>query len=275
MRRALWSVWCLLPGCSLFQPPVEAHEVLVRYSPKTVDLPLVTYETRPQFRSFLIENLNADTLYVSTDPPTGDGADLVVIGLEPHTTLAPDQRDLIEVSLDPRTWRWRSGTFTPTMRLEAGYFFSGQDVDEPETPSTTEAPSFERAVYDLFVSFTIDCDIDDDGYDAVECSGPDCDDRLAAVHPDAEERCDGFDGDCDGAIDESAIDETIWYYDADRDGYGDPEIARSDCNRPAQNWVEDGTDCDDEELVVRPGAAEICDRVDNNCDGRVDEGCHQ
>jgi hypothetical protein len=273
MRRAPWLATLLLTSCSLFQTAVEPHEVFIRFSPQTVDLPVSTYKVRPQFRSFLIENLGADTLYVSTDPPTGDGADLVVIGLEPHTALAPGQRDLIEVSLDPRTWRWKSGTYTPTMKLEAGYFFSGQEADEPESPSTTVAPTFERTVYDLFVSFTIDCDDDDDGVDAIECGGPDCDDRLAAVKPGADERCDGFDGDCDGAIDEGAVDEVLWFYDADRDGFGDPNEVRSDCNRPGLNWVEQGTDCDDDELVVRPDAAELCDGFDNNCDTRVDEGC--
>ncbi|MCB9791375.1 MAG: putative metal-binding motif-containing protein [Alphaproteobacteria bacterium] len=32
-------------------------------------------------------------------------------------------------------------------------------------------------------------------------------------------------------------------------------------------------DCDDLDAAVNPGAAEVCDGQDNNCDGEVDEGC--
>ena len=37
-------------------------------------------------------------------------------------------------------------------------------------------------------------------------------------------------------------------------------------------YVLDNTDCDDTRSDVYPNAPEICDGLDNDCDGQVDEG---
>jgi hypothetical protein len=52
--------------------------------------------------------------------------------------------------------------------------------------------------------------------------------------------------------------------DDDGDDYGDD-------NPPA--GVTSGTDCDDSESAANPGETEVCDGIDNNCDGDIDEGC--
>ena len=97
----------------------------------------------------------------------------------------------------------------------------------------------------------------------------DCDDTDAAVYPDAPEVCDGVDNDCDSVVDEDTGD--VYYTDADGDGYGDPETEAFACE-PAADQVSDNTDCDDGDAANYPGGVEVCDELDNNCDGLVDEG---
>lgn len=88
--------------------------------------------------------------------------------------------------------------------------------------------------------------------------GGDCDDATATAHPGREELCNGRDDDCDGDTDEAgASGETVWFADADGDGFGDPESPTTACAAPAAH-VLDGTDCDDGRADTFPGAAEIC-----------------
>ncbi|MDO8629598.1 MAG: putative metal-binding motif-containing protein, partial [Phycisphaerales bacterium] len=100
--------------------------------------------------------------------------------------------------------------------------------------------------------------------------GTDCDDTNASIYPGATEVCNGLDDDCDGAIDEGAG--TIWYLDWDGDGYGDPSNALLACTQPPGR-VADFSDCDDTNATVHPGAVELCNGVDDDCDQTIDEGC--
>lgn len=114
-------------------------------------------------------------------------------------------------------------------------------------------------------------DADGDGCASVESGGDDCDDTDEAVHPGADEFCDGVDDDCDGQTDESdAVDASVWYADADGDGYGDASSTVTACAEP-DGFVENALDCDDTHAQTRPDAGEACDGVDNNCDGDIDE----
>ncbi len=97
----------------------------------------------------------------------------------------------------------------------------------------------------------------------------DCDDTNIDVFPGAAELCNGIDDDCDAEIDEDG--RTVWYHDADDDGYGDPSTAFTDCS-PDDGSVADGTDCDDADPSVFPGAEEVCNEQDDDCDAEVDEG---
>ncbi len=111
--------------------------------------------------------------------------------------------------------------------------------------------------------------------DGLSADGSDCDDTNRDVHPDALETCNGFDDDCDGLIDDSdpSIDtasQSAWFVDADGDGWGDPGAPFLACSDDVPNASRDGSDCDDTLAAVHPTADEICDDLDNDCDGAVD-----
>lgn len=108
-------------------------------------------------------------------------------------------------------------------------------------------------------------DLDGDGFGHTE----DCDDTNSALYPGAVETCDSVDQDCDGQIDEEAVDTRSGYLDADNDGFGDPNSPWSGCETLGP---EDGSDCDDTNPSVSPAAGELCDDlVDNDCDGYIDQ----
>jgi len=113
------------------------------------------------------------------------------------------------------------------------------------------------------------CDTLPEGYAP---SSDDCDDADTGTNPDAVERCDGTDNDCDAATDEEAVDQRTYYFDGDLDGYGDNDVSVVACNLP-DGYVLFGDDCDDTEPSLSPAATETCDGIDNNCDGTIDEEC--
>jgi len=139
------------------------------------------------------------------------------------------------------------------------------DSDSPDTDCT------------LLVSYE---DADGDGWgnadaETSSCVEPegnvatpgDCDDADDSVNPDAEELCNDVDDNCDG-VDDVYL---TWFLDEDDDGYGIPGSEVLDCDQP-DGYVELEGDCDDADPLLNPGEIDLCDGIDTDCDGVIDDG---
>lgn len=100
-------------------------------------------------------------------------------------------------------------------------------------------------------------------------NGADCNDGNGDVHPGVEESCNGTDDDCDGVIDDGFMRKSF-YRDADSDGFGASGATLEACLAPTGYSVAD-SDCNDSNAAVYPGAAEICNGIDDDCDRVSDE----
>jgi len=102
-------------------------------------------------------------------------------------------------------------------------------------------------------------DQDNDGYTT---SQGDCDDQNKEIHPGAKELCDGIDNNCDGNKDEDFPELntscTSYVYECPQEG----------------KWVCNlefgGTKCQSIGDPIEP-SPELCDYLDNDCDGEIDE----
>jgi len=166
-----------------------------------------------------------------------------------------------------------------------GSIFPGADEYCDEVDNNCDGDIDEDSALDAIDWFA---DMDGDGFGDDEviwaaCAQPegyiaggeafDCDDSVetgAAAWPGADEVCDGADNDCDGEADEpDALDAAMWYADADGDSFGDVAVTLYACVEP-DGYVADSTDCDDVAWEVYPGADEVCDGIDNDCDDEID-----
>jgi len=124
------------------------------------------------------------------------------------------------------------------------------------TPPCGEQPCLEEED-----ACELECpDGDGDGQEDSACGGTDCDDSDRNVFLGATEVCDqaGIDDDCDP---------TTLGIDADEDGFPSTRC----CNGPP-GGLRCGEDCDDARASANPDAPEVCNGLDDDCDGSLDEG---
>ena len=101
--------------------------------------------------------------------------------------------------------------------------------------------------------------VDEDDCEDADLEMGDCDDEDDRVHEEHDEVCDLIDNNCDGVIDEG--------FDADEDGFVN-ELGEG-C---ISNYPPEELDCNDQLPAVHPGHEELCDELDNDCNGLVDDG---
>lgn len=172
----------------------------------------------------------------------------------------------------------------------AGYVTRAGDCDDSDAgvnPDATETCNGDDddcdGASDEGIGSTFYRDADGDSFgttaNAVQaCSAPpgyvsrsgDCNDANAAINPAATEVCNSADDDCDGLIDESGGGSTF-YRDADGDGFGSMSNSVSACS-PPPGYVANSGDCNDANAAIRPGATELCNGIDDDCDGVADDG---
>jgi hypothetical protein len=149
------------------------------------------------------------------------------------------------------------------------------DDDNDGDPDTTDCADNDPTVFtgapELCNAVDDDCDtVVDDGLDGdgdgVTTCGPDgtvgtvdddCDDLVATTFPGAVEACNAVDDDCDLGVDEG--------FDGDGDGV-------TTCGPDGLPGATADNDCDDAVATTFPGAPELCNGVDDDCDGSTDDG---
>jgi hypothetical protein len=108
-------------------------------------------------------------------------------------------------------------------------------------------------------------DDDHDGYIA----SADCDDSNASIHPNAIEKCNGIDDNCNLETDEGA--KTTFYADNDNDTFGTLNSTTLACIAP-EGYVGNSADCNDNNSGIHPGITELCNGIDDDCNAAVDDG---
>ena len=115
------------------------------------------------------------------------------------------------------------------------------------------------------------CDADDDGDG--DPDDEDCEPTDPEVSNLTPEKCDGKDNNCNGKTDEDSPLGCVFYYiDVDADDWGVEGMSECLCGPWELYSALESGDCAPLDPKVHPGADEICNDLDDNCDGEKDEG---
>lgn len=223
-------------------------------------------------------NLCNVNLYV-TNPETGQ----VAVFYDEYNWIDENGRNIFNAN-KKMYWLWGFDAGTITFPIEAIQEGTDYDFTFPDIiPSPTMKLNFDTIT--IYTQVLYYQDADGDGFGnplsatyAYPWAPPadyvadntDCDDTDFNTHPGAFETCNGKDDNCDGAIDEGfAL--ASYYLDADGDTYGNNAIDSVHCAIPV-GYVSDNSDCNDNDNTIYPGAPELPDGLDNNCNDEIDEG---
>jgi hypothetical protein len=195
------------------------------------------------------------------------------------------------LSIDDVTITWGCASSSILSVSSCGDYTSPAGISYPN--SGTYAESITNSAFcDSIITFdltvtpstTYYTDADNDGFgdDATatelcvdpgtgfSLTGGDCDDQDETINPNASDICDGLDNDCDGIFEEDAV-FTTYFTDQDNDGFGDDATATELCVDPGTGFSLTGGDCDDQDETINPNASDVCDGLDNDCDGIFEE----
>jgi hypothetical protein len=105
-------------------------------------------------------------------------------------------------------------------------------------------------------------------------NGGDCDDSDYNVKPGLPEKCNGgIDDNCNGKTDEvNAEGCQLWFIDSDGDGYGPSDQGKCLCAATVLHKVQKSGDCNDTNDKIHPTVKEVCNGIDEDCNGTTDDG---
>lgn len=181
---------------------------------------------------------------------------------------------------DPPAWYSTSNTDcndnNPSIKPTAQEICDPNNIDENCNGLADDADVYALGKSTYYLDADLDGYGDASGNAMQYCDPPanvvsnnnDCNDTLSTAYPRAQEICNMLDDDCDGEIDENLG--TYFFADEDNDGYGNANAMVYSCFAPP-GYVADNTDCNDANSAMHPGASDICDGIDNNCNYSIDE----
>lgn len=155
----------------------------------------------------------------------------------------------------------------------AGYVLNNNDCDDSDATINPTTVWYKDADGDGYADGTItlvQCERQTNYFLTSELKSisGDCNDNDSAINQGSTEICDGLDNNCDNSVDEGVA--YTYYRDMDNDGYGDQNEALQTCSA-LEGYVSNDADCNDNNADIYPGAVEVCDSIDNNCNNLADE----